>query len=102
MNEIFEKKKTQRIYLDNEFFLSPDSFKGLVLEREVVKTRVKLDENRKKTDQTEQYTDIESWYYPRLSQILHKYLKLKSADANNVDELIKAVEKVEKLIDQLK
>ena len=75
MNKIFEKHKTQRIDLCEEFFLVPDSFKGLVLTKEVVKTRKKLDKDRKKTGETEQYTDIQQWFFPKLSQTLSKYLQ---------------------------
>lgn len=40
MNKVFQK--TQRIDLDEEFFLSPDNFRGLVLTKEVTKTRKKI------------------------------------------------------------
>jgi hypothetical protein len=94
MNKVFQK--TQLIELCEEFFLVPDGFKGLVLTKEVIKTRKKLDkETRKPTGETETYNDIEQWFFPKLSQTLNKYLQLKTCEANSVQELLEVVLRVE-------
>lgn len=98
MNKLFEQHKTQRIDLCEEYFLSPDNFRGLVLTKEVTKTRKKLGEDRKPTGETEDYTDTQQWFFPKLSQTLSKYLELKTCEANSVEELKEIVLKVEKQI----
>ncbi len=41
MNEVFKKMKSKKIQLDSEFWLMPDPYKGLILQREVEKSRKK-------------------------------------------------------------
>jgi len=101
MNQIFEKKKTNVIILDDNYFLSPDQFKGLVLTKEETKTRKKLNEDRKPTGETESYTDKKEWFYPKLSQTLNKYLELKTCEAKSVEELKEIVLRIETTISKL-
>lgn len=101
MNELFKQKKNKRIQLCEDYFLSPDSYKGLVLTKEVIKTRKKLDKDRKKTGEIEQYTDLDHWYFPKLSQTLSKYLQLKTLECDSVEELLETVLRVEKMIENL-
>ena len=96
MNELFEKTKSKSIKLDNEFFLTPDGFKGLVLQRQVEKDGKDKDGNPKKTTKTE------SFYFPRISQTLNKYLELKSSEATSVEDLKEIVLRVEEKINSIK
>jgi len=102
MNEIFKKHNKTRIELDEEWYLTTDSFKGLILQREKQKTRKKIDkETRKETGETENYTDTESFYHPTLSQVLDKYLRQKTKEANTVEELKEIVLRVEETMANL-
>lgn len=99
MNNIF--KKSDRIELDSEFYLVPDSYRGIVLIKEGVKTRKKIDKTTKKpTGEEEKYIDTEKFYYPKLSQIIKRYLDLKTCEAKSVEELKDIVLRVEKLIEE--
>lgn len=40
MNEVFKKMKSKKIQLDSEFWLMPDPYKGLILQREVEKEAI--------------------------------------------------------------
>ncbi len=97
MNNVF--KKSDRIELDSEFCLVPDGFRGLVLTKEEIKIRKKVDkETKKPTGEEEQYIDLKQFYYPKLSQTLNKYLELKSCEAKSIEELRDIVLGVETLI----
>jgi hypothetical protein len=88
MHEVFKKMKSKKIQLDSEFWLMPDPYKGLILLREVEKSRKKIDkETKKPTGEEEIYTQIEQHFFPRLSQTLNKYLELKSTEASSIEEL---------------
>ena len=102
MHEIFTKMKSKKIQLDSEFWLMPDPYKGLILQREVEKSRKKIDKETKKPTGEEIYTKIEQHFFPRLSQTLNKYLELKSTEASSIEELKDLVLKVEEKINLIK
>lgn len=103
MHEVFTKMKSKKIQLDSEFWLMPDPYKGLILQREVEKSRKKIDkETKKPTGEEETYTQIEQHFFPRLSQTLNKYLELKSTEASSIEELKDLVLKVEEKINLIK
>ena len=103
MHEVFKKMKSKKIQLDSEFWLMPDPYKGLILQREVEKSRKKIDkETKKPTGEEETYTQIEQHFFPRLSQTLNKYLELKSTEASSIEELKDLVLKVEEKINLIK
>ena len=103
MHEIFKKLKSKRIQLDTEFWLLPDPYKGLILQREVEKSRKKIDkETKKPTGEEEIYTQVEQHFFPRLSQTLNKYLELKSTEASSIEELKELVLSVETTINSIK
>lgn len=47
MNEVFKKMNSERIELTDNFFLLPDGFNGIVLQRETEKIRRKRRQNIK-------------------------------------------------------
>ena len=99
MNEIFKRESSKRIQLCDEFWLLPDGFKGLVLQREVMREVKKVDKDTKKpTGEVENKIHVEQWYYPNLSQTLQKYLELKTLNVGNIKELLDVVLRVEKRI----
>ena len=103
MNEVFKKMKSKKIQLDSEFWLMPDPYKGLILQREVEKLRKKIDkETKKPTGEEETHTQIEQHFFPRLSQTLNKYLELKSTEASSIEELKDLVLKVEEKINLIR
>ena len=103
MHEVFKKMKSKKIQLDSEFWLMPDPYKGLILQREVEKVRKKIDkETKKPTGEEETYTQIKQHFFTRLSQTLNKYLELKSTEASSIEELKDLVLKVEEKINLIR
>lgn len=103
MNEVFKKTKTEKIELTDGFFLLPDGFKGIVLQRETEKTRKKIDkETKKPTGEEEKYTNLEQWYFPNLSKTLSRYLELKSTEAKSIEDLRDIVLRVEEKINSIR
>lgn len=96
MNEIFSKFKVEKLVLEEGYSLSPDGFKGLVLQYEVERTREKKDGTKEK------YTDLKQWYYPTISKTLLKYLELKTVEAKSIEELKDIVLRVEDKINTIK
>ena len=56
MNEVFKKTKSKKIQLDSEFWLMPDPYKGLILQREVEKSRKKIVKETKNQQKKKKYT----------------------------------------------
>lgn len=83
------------IKLDNNYHLEPDQFKGLVL----VFTEER--ERKKKDGTTEAYTFVDRWYYPKLSQVMSRYLMLTQNDSKTLEDLLDRVTRVENLINNL-
>lgn len=102
MNEILKKNNTLKLMLDDQWYLTTDGFKGLILQRDIEKTRKKIDkETRKETGETEIYIDTESFYHPNLSQVLDKYLRVKTKEAKSIEQLKEIVLRVEEKISNL-
>ena len=101
MNKIFEEKKINKIILDGEYYLEPDGWKGLVLIREFNKIRKKVDKATK-VETEETYLANEKHFYPKLSQVLDKYLELSVVETNSIQELKEVVLRVEQTIQSLK
>ena len=96
MNEIFTKLNSERIELTDGYVLMPDSFNGIVLQRETEKTRRKKDETEQK------YTHTETIYQPTISQTLTRYLQLSTSEAKSIEEFRTIVLRVENKINNLK
>ena len=96
MNEVFTKMKSERIELTDGYVLLPDSFNGIVLQRETEKIRTKKDKTEEK------YTHIETIYQPTVSQTLTRYLQLTASEAKSIEELRDIVLRVENKINSLK
>jgi hypothetical protein len=92
MNKIFTEKNTDKVVLDEKYYLEPDGFKGLVLVFEEPRVREKKD----KTE--EDYVFQDRWYFPKLSQTISKYLMLTTNEAKSIEELRDIVLRVEKTI----
>ena len=96
MNEIFTKLNSERIELTDGYVLLPDSFNGIVLQRETEKTRKKKDKTEEK------YTHVETIYQPTISKALTRYLQLTASEAKSIEELRDIVLRVEDKIESLK
>ena len=94
MNATF--KKSERIELDENYFLTPDSYNGLVLNFEEKRTKTN------KSDELVEFTFKDKWYYPKISMVLDKYLQLKSRECKSISDLKDIVLRVEKTISQFK
>jgi hypothetical protein len=93
MNKVFTD--SNRIVLDDRYYLEPDGFKGIVLVFHEQRERKKKDNSK------EIYTFEDRWYYPKLSQVMSKYLTLTQSDSKSIEELIEATVRTEKLIEKL-
>ena len=96
MNEVFKKLNSERIELTDGYVLLPDSFNGIVLQRETEKIR------RKKNETEEKYIHVETIYQPTVSQTLTRYLQLTTSEAKSIEELRDIVLRVEDKINSLK
>ena len=96
MNEIFTKMNSERIELTDGYVLLPDSFNGIVLQRETEKIR------RKKNETEEKYIHVETIYQPTISKTLTRYLQLTASEAKSIEELRDIVLRVENKINQIK
>ena len=94
MNKTFRQSK--KIELDENYFLTPDGYAGLVLNFEEKRTKT----NKKKEEIEFIFKD--KWYYPKLSMVLEKYLQLKSKEANTISDLKNIVLRVEQTISEFK
>jgi hypothetical protein len=92
MNKTFKNKK--RIELDENYFLTPDGYNGLVLNFEEKRTKL----NKEK--ESIEFVFSDKWYYPKLSMTLDKYLQLKAKECKSISDLKDIVLKVEKTIEQ--
>jgi hypothetical protein len=93
MNKVFTD--SNRIVLDDRYYLEPDGFKGIVLVFHEERERTKKDGS------SQTYTFKDRWYYPKLSQVMSKYLTLTQSESRSIEELIEATVRTEKLIEKL-
>jgi len=93
MNKIF--KETQKITLDDNYYLEPDQFKGLVLVFHEQRVREKKDGG------TEGYEFEERYYFPKLSQTIRRYSELVLNASNDITDLLGRVERLEQVIHRL-
>ena len=96
MHPLFKKTKNVRILLDNEFYITPDPYNGLILCREVLK------EKKDKEGKTVFYNDVTKKYFPRMSQTLNEYSKNKVGEAENIEEIKDILLRVESKINGIK
>jgi hypothetical protein len=96
MHPLFKKTKTVKILLDNEFYITPDHYNGLILCKEVLK------EKKDKEGKTVFHNDVTKKYFPKMSQTLNEYLKNKIGEAENIEEMKDILLRVEIKIEKLK
>lgn len=82
------------IKLDENYFINVEDKNNCTLTFSEQRTREKLDANRKKTGETEEYIFIDEWFYPNVSACLKKYVELKQKVAKDVSECISITEKL--------
>jgi len=97
MNEIFKQSKKTRIDLQEDFFITTDSFKGICLVNHFPATR-----KNKKTEKEEPYIQEVKYYYPTVGQALKKYVELSQNSAKNLEEIIEKTDKILKVVDEFK
>ena len=96
MHPLLKKTKNVKFLLDNEFYITPDPYNGLILCREVLK------EKKDKEGKTVFYNDITKKYFPRMSQTLNEYLKNKVGNAETIEEVKDILFRVESKINGIK
>ena len=80
MNNIFKHK--DRVDLTEHYYLTSDSYKGVVLVQHFPAQRT----NKKK--ETVEYTAEERFYYPTLAQALDKFVSLRQIVLPEVSEML--------------
>ena len=68
--------------LDKDFYLTPDSYSGVILNKICQKTN--------KAGETTEF--IDKWYYPNYVFALQKYAKLKQEQIGELDEMLRIYE----------
>lgn len=81
MNKIFKHK--DRIDLSEHYYLTSDSFRGIVLVEHFPAKRTN------KNGETVEYTAEERFYYPTVAQALDKFVALKQIILPEVAEMLK-------------
>ena len=81
MNNIFKHK--DRVDLTEHYYLTSDSFRGIVLVEHFPAKRTN------KKGETVEYTAEERFYYPTLAQALDKFVYLRQIVLPEVSEMLK-------------
>ena len=81
MNNIFKHK--DRVDLTEHYYLTSDSFRGIVLVEHFPAKRTN------KKGETVEYTAEERFYYPTLAQALDKFVSLRQIVLPEVSEMLK-------------
>lgn len=74
--------------LDKEFYLTPDNYSGVVLNKICQKTK----------NNGEVVEFIDKWYYPNYVLALQKYAKLKQEKIGELDEMLRVYEETLEVI----
>ena len=94
MNNIFKHK--DRVDLTEHYYLTSDSFKGVVLVEHFPAKRT-----NKKGEETE-YTAEERFYYPTLAQALDKFVSLRQIVLPEVSEMLEVQKETLDILKQFK
>lgn len=86
MNKIF--KNTEKVEIDNSFYLETDGFRGVVLVHHFPATR------KNKEGEEVQYTKEEKTYHATVAQALKKYTDLNQIILPTVEEMLEVQKQV--------
>lgn len=86
MNTIFKQKA--KVELDDNFYLTTDSFEGVCLVKHFPATR-----KNKEGVETE-YTAEEKWYFPKVCMALEQFVKEKQIILPKVEEMLEVQKQV--------
>jgi len=84
------------IILNENYRIEKDSYSWVLIFNE---EREKLN---KKTNEKEQFTFEEKWYYPDLKQLLVKVIDLELKSAINVEEMLAKLDELHSFVSSLK
>ena len=93
-NNIFKHK--DRVDLSEHYYLTSDSFKGVVLVQHFPAQRTN------KKGETVEYTAEERFYYPTLAQALDKFVALKQIILPEVSEMLKIQQETLSILKEFK
>ena len=96
MNNIFKKAKKEEIILDDNFKMSHDSFKGIIL------TFSEMREKEKKTGEKEQYLNEEPRYFATVGQALKMYVELSQNSSKDLKEIVEKTDKILAVVEEFK
>ena len=96
MNNIFKKAKKEEIILDDNFKMSHDSFKGIIL------TFSEMREKEKKTGEKEQYLYEEPRYFATVGQALKRYVELSQNSAKDLKEIVEKTDKILAVVEEFR
>ena len=94
MNNIFKHK--DRVDLSEHYYLTSDSFKGVVLVQHFPAKRTN------KKGETVEYTAEERFYYPTLAQALDKFVSLRQIVLPEVSEMLEIQKETLDILKQFK
>ena len=94
MNKTF--LKTQKLDLDSNWYLEPDSDSGIVLVFHEIRQKTKKDTNKE-----EDFLYEEKRFYPRIAQALTKYIDATQNNSETLQEILDKTDKLNKLVEKL-
>jgi hypothetical protein len=93
-NKIFTN--THRIDLDNSYYLKSDGASGIEMVFHETRQR-----KNKTTDELEDYTFEDHWWFTRITQALSKYADLTQNSSKTIEEILDKTNKIDKLLEKL-
>jgi hypothetical protein len=106
MNKLFKKAGKEVIILDENYALSHDGFKGVVLtfseEREREK-ETKIEGKKVKTGEVEKYIYTEPRYFAKVDQALERYIELsQTTPTKTIEEILEVCKNINKTLEEFK
>jgi hypothetical protein len=105
MNKLFKKAGKEVIILDENYALSHDGFKGVVLtfseEREREK-ETKIEGKKVKTGDVEKYLFEEKYYYATVGQAIKRYVELSQNSAKDLKEIVEKTDKILVVVEEFR
>ena len=94
MNNIF--KKDGEIHLGGEWWLIPDGFSGVQLQKRFLHEREKKDGTKEAVEKSE------DWFFANISQALRKYAQEEQKSSKTLEDLIQKTDKILSVVEEFR
>jgi len=89
------------IKLDEQYRIEPDIYSWKLIFEET-RTKDKLDDQRKKTGEKEDYQYEDTWYYPTLQNCLEKFQEEAVKPLSSIKEILSKITEISDTVKELK